>query len=65
MTDTEMLHEADRILGEARSAIGKIVVERNRGMGYYHAEVDWLVDELENINKLIKNIRARVSYDTN
>jgi hypothetical protein len=28
-------------------------------MGYFHAEVDWLVDELENINSLIKAIKAR------
>ena len=59
MTDSEMLHEAERILGEARSAIGKIRVERERGMGYFHAEVDWLVDEYDNINSLIKKIRAR------
>lgn len=59
MTDSEMLKEADRILCEARSAIGKILVERERGMGYFHAEVDWLVEERDNINKLIKAIRAR------
>ena len=59
MTDTEMLREADRILCEARSAIGKILVERARGMGYYHAEVDWLVAERDNINTLVKAIRAR------
>lgn len=59
MTDSEMLKEADRILCEARSAIGKILVERERGMGYFHAEVDWLVEERDNINKLIKAIRTR------
>ena len=59
MTDSEMLNEADRILCEARRAIGKILVERERGMGYFHAEVDWLVKERDNINKLIKAIRAR------
>lgn len=59
MTDSELLREADRILCEARSAIGKIVVERARGMGYFHAEVDWLVNEHDNINKLIAAIRAR------
>jgi hypothetical protein len=59
MTDSEMLKEAERILCEARSAIGKIVVERTRGMGYFHAEVDWLVNERDNINTLIKAIRTR------
>ncbi|CAB4166072.1 hypothetical protein UFOVP835_14 [uncultured Caudovirales phage] len=59
MTDQEMLKEAARILREAQRAIGKIIVERDRGMGYFHAEVDWLVDELENINSLIKAIKAR------
>jgi hypothetical protein len=59
MTDSEMLKEADRILCEARSAIGKILVERERGMAYFHAEVDWLVKERDNINKLIKAIRTR------
>ncbi len=59
MNDSEMLNEAERILCEARSAIGKILVERQRGMGYFHAEVDWLVNEQDNINKLIKAIRAR------
>jgi hypothetical protein len=59
MTDLELLKEADRILCEARSAIGKILVERERGMGYFHAEVDWLVNERDNINKLIQAIRAR------
>jgi hypothetical protein len=54
-----MLKEAARILREAQRAIGKIIVERDRGMGYFHAEVDWLVDELENINSLIKAIKAR------
>jgi hypothetical protein len=58
-TDQEMLKEAARILREAQRAIGKIIVERDRGMGYFHAEVDWLVDELENINSLIKAIKAR------
>ncbi|MFN9187510.1 MAG: hypothetical protein ACK5WG_13390 [Betaproteobacteria bacterium] len=58
-TDQEMLKEAARILREAQMAIGKIIVERDRGMGYFHAEVDWLVDELENINSLIKAIKAR------
>jgi hypothetical protein len=57
-TDQEMLKEAARILREAQRAIGKIIVERDRGMGYFHAEVDWLVDELENINSLIKAIKA-------
>ena len=47
MTDQEMLKEAARILREAQRAIEKI------------AEVDWLVDELENINSLIKAIKAR------
>ena len=61
MTDSEMLKEADRILCEARNAIGKIIVERKRGMGYFHAEVDWLVDERDNINALIKAIRTRES----
>jgi hypothetical protein len=59
MTDSDMLKEADRILCEARSAIGKILVERERGMGYFHAEVDWLVNERDNINSLIKAIRLR------
>jgi hypothetical protein len=59
MNDQEMLKEAARILREAQRAIGKIIVERDRGMGYFHAEVDWLVDELENINSLIKAIKAR------
>ena len=58
-TDQEMLKEAARILREAQMAIGKIIVERDRGMGYFHAEVDWLVDELENINSLIKAIKVR------
>jgi trans-aconitate methyltransferase len=58
-TDQEMLKEAARILREAQMAIGQIIVERDRGMGYFHAEVDWLVDELENINSLIKAIKAR------
>jgi hypothetical protein len=59
MTESEMLKEADRILCEARSAIGKILIERERGMGYFHAEVDWLIDERENINTLIKAIRSK------
>jgi hypothetical protein len=59
MTDSEMLKEADRILCEARSAIGKIRAERERGMGYFHAEVDWLVNEYDNIINLIRAIRAR------
>jgi hypothetical protein len=59
MTDSEMLKEADHLLCAARRAIGKILVERDRGMGYFHAEVDWLVNERDNINKLIKAIRAR------
>lgn len=59
MTDSEMLKEADNLLCTARRAIGKILVERDRGMGYFHAEVDWLVNERDNINKLIKAIRAR------
>jgi hypothetical protein len=60
-TNTEtrrLLIEADRILKEARGAIRKIEVERQRGMGYYHAEVDWLVQERENIEKLRADIRA-------
>ena len=59
MTDSEMLNEADRILCEAQSAIGKIKAERARGMGYFHAEVDWLVNEYDNIINLIRAIRAR------
>ena len=59
MTDHEKLKESARILREAQRAIKKIIVERNRGMGYFHAEVDWLVDERENINSLIKAIEAK------
>lgn len=59
MTDQEMLKEAARILREAQRAIGKIIVERERGAGYFHAEVDWLVDESGNIDSLIKAIKAR------
>jgi hypothetical protein len=58
MTDSEMLKEAERILCAARRAIGKILVERERGMGYFHAEVDWLINERDSINKLIDAIRA-------
>ena len=54
MTDKEIIIEAVRILREARRAIVKIQVERERGMGYFHAEVDWLVNEKDNIDKLIK-----------
>jgi len=54
MTDKEMIIESVRILKEARRAIVKIQVERERGMGYFHAEVDWLVNEKDNIDKLIK-----------
>jgi len=53
MTDKEIIIEAVRILREARRAIVKIQVERERGMGYFHAEVDWLVNEKDNIDKLI------------
>ena len=53
MTDKEMIIESVRILREARRAIVKIQVERERGMGYFHAEVDWLVNEKDNIDKLI------------
>jgi len=28
-------------------------------MGYFHAEVDWLVNEYDNIINLIRAIRAR------
>jgi hypothetical protein len=63
MTDSEMLIEADRILCAARRAIGKILVERERGMGYFHAEVDWLINERENINKLVDAIRAGDKHD--
>ena len=51
MTDQEMLKEAARILREAQRAIGKIIVERERGMGYFHAELDL---QFENIHGLIK-----------
>jgi len=54
MTDKEIIIESVRILKEARRAIVKIQVERERGMGYFHAEVDWLVNEKDNIDKLIK-----------
>ena len=57
--ERELFNEASRILEEARCAIGKIEVERTRGAGYFHAEVDWLVNEKENISKLQKAIRAR------
>ena len=57
--DSELLTEAVRILGEAQRAIGKILVERQRGMGYFHAEVDWLVNEQDNITKLIRAIKTR------
>jgi len=59
MTDKELLIESARILKEAKMAIVKIQVERNRGMGYFHAEVDWLVNEKDNIDKLINAIGAR------
>ena len=59
MTDKELLIESARILKEAKGAIVKIQVERNRGMGYFHAEVDWLVNEKDNIDKLINAINAR------
>ena len=50
-TDQEMLKEAARILREAQRAIGEIIVERERGMGYFHAELDL---QFENIHGLIK-----------
>lgn len=59
MNDSELLTEAVRILGEAQRAIGKILIERQRGMGYFHAEVDWLVNEQDNITKLIRAIKTR------
>ena len=59
LPDSELLAEAVRILGEAQRAIGKILIERQRGMGYFHAEVDWLVNEQDNITKLIRAIKTR------
>ncbi len=58
-SDLKMLIEAARILKEARHAIRKIKRERNQGMGYYHAEVDWLVKEEENIALLLLMIQRR------
>ncbi len=42
------------ILQDARSAIGKIKIERIRGMGYYHAEVEWLVEREDDIQAMLK-----------
>jgi hypothetical protein len=61
----QLLIEARRILKEARGAIRKIQVERDRGMGYFHAEVDWLVRERDNIDKLCADIRVAVEGQSN
>jgi hypothetical protein len=43
----EALLEADTLMGNAINAAEKIDIERKRGAGYRHAEVDWLVDQIE------------------
>ena len=42
------------ILKDARFAINKINAERNRGIGYRHAEVEWLLARNEQIVDVLK-----------
>ena len=46
------------IMQDARRAIGKINVERSRGMGYYHAEVEWLLERNQEIAERMMAIKA-------
>jgi hypothetical protein len=46
-------NEVIKILQLAEGAINKIQVERTRGASYYHAEVDWLIQQEEEIQKIL------------
>lgn len=58
-----LLVESQRILHEGvRHAIRKIKVERIRGAGYYHAEVDWLLNEEQAVRELMGKLDQEVKY---
>lgn len=54
----ELCKELWPVLKDAKSAIRKINVERERGMGYYHAEVEWLLERHLEIETLMKKIKV-------
>ncbi len=63
--DERLLRNALKILNLANGAVNKILIERERGMGYYHAEVDWLIDSIEETRLLMSLIKMRLEDQKN
>lgn len=48
----------ETILMLVRGAISKINIERQHGMNYRHAEVEWLLEQKDEVEALISELRG-------